>query len=54
MKVGGNAAANEFFRQHGMGKDGDAKSRYSSRAASLYKDRLGQLAHQDAQRYGLP
>lgn len=49
MKVGGNAAAAEFFRQHGAGKD--AKAKYTSRAATMYKERLKKLADEDARRY---
>lgn len=52
MKVGGNANIAEFFRQHSMAIDGqDAKLRYSSRVAGLYKERLAKLSDEDARRF---
>lgn len=49
MKVGGNQSAQEYFRQHGINQM-DAKSKYSSRAAQMYKERLGQKVQEDIQR----
>ncbi|KAJ3188671.1 ADP-ribosylation factor GTPase activating protein, ER-Golgi transport [Gaertneriomyces sp. JEL0708] len=50
MKVGGNAAANEFFSRYGLtGKD--AKTRYTSKAAEMYKDKLKKLVEDDARRF---
>ncbi|KAJ1969500.1 ADP-ribosylation factor GTPase-activating protein 2 [Dispira parvispora] len=49
MKVGGNANMAEFFRQHGgVAKYSDAKSKYSSRVAQQYKDKLSRLSQEDA------
>jgi ADP-ribosylation factor GTPase-activating protein 2/3 len=50
MKVGGNGNAQEFFRQHGGLTYSDAKAKYSSRAASMYKDKLQQKVQDDARR----
>ncbi|KAJ3120428.1 ADP-ribosylation factor GTPase activating protein, ER-Golgi transport [Nowakowskiella sp. JEL0407] len=52
MKVGGNANALEFFKQYGgTEKYKDAKSKYTSKAAGLYKDRLRSLVDADSQKY---
>ncbi|KAI8822998.1 uncharacterized protein EV422DRAFT_522977 [Fimicolochytrium jonesii] len=51
MKVGGNANAAEFFRQNGAGNVKEAKARYITRAAGLYKERLKKLVDEDARRY---
>jgi ADP-ribosylation factor GTPase-activating protein 2/3 len=40
MKVGGNQAAKEFFASHGAGNIKDAKSKYTSRAATMYKEKI--------------
>jgi ADP-ribosylation factor GTPase-activating protein 2/3 len=45
MKVGGNANAKEFFKQHPAK---DAKSRYSGQYGLIYKDKIASLARQDA------
>jgi ADP-ribosylation factor GTPase-activating protein 2/3 len=50
MKVGGNASAHEFFRQHGLGESKDAKTKYSSRPAALYKEKLAQKCAEDARK----
>ncbi|KAI9095207.1 hypothetical protein DFS34DRAFT_627047 [Phlyctochytrium arcticum] len=50
MKVGGNANATDFFRQHG-GVQSDAKTKYMSRAATMYKEKLKKLVDEDARRY---
>ncbi|KND03480.1 ADP-ribosylation factor GTPase-activating protein [Spizellomyces punctatus DAOM BR117] len=51
MKVGGNANATEFFRQHGGLNFSDVKAKYTSKAASVYKDRLKKLIEEDARKY---
>ncbi|KAJ3285623.1 ADP-ribosylation factor GTPase activating protein, ER-Golgi transport [Borealophlyctis nickersoniae] len=51
MKVGGNANATEFFRQYGGDKAKDAKAKYTSKAAGLYKERLRKLADEDEKKY---
>jgi ADP-ribosylation factor GTPase-activating protein 2/3 len=41
MKVGGNLNANEYLKQHGGNNaNKDAKSKYTSRAAVMYKEKL--------------
>lgn len=54
MKVGGNTAATEFFAKHGSGAQlntKDAKVKYTSKAALLYKDKLVEKAKLDAIEY---
>ncbi|KAI9338162.1 hypothetical protein BDR26DRAFT_935294 [Obelidium mucronatum] len=51
MKVSGNANAAEWFRAHGTGNYKDAKQKYTSRAGVGYRDRVKQLAEEDARRY---
>ncbi|TPX33327.1 hypothetical protein SmJEL517_g03692 [Synchytrium microbalum] len=53
MKVGGNGNAADFFRQYASsgGNTKDAKAKYSSKAANLYKDRLRKLVEDDAKKY---
>ncbi|ODN74278.1 ADP-ribosylation factor GTPase-activating protein 2/3 [Cryptococcus wingfieldii CBS 7118] len=55
MKVGGNASLAEFFaKNNGAGllppTNGDARTRYSSRQATLYKDELAKRIKEDATR----
>jgi ADP-ribosylation factor GTPase-activating protein 2/3 len=40
FKVGGNQAAKEYFASHGAANINDAKSKYTSRAATMYKEKL--------------
>ena len=43
MKVGGNAAAADFFNKHGgsaLLTESDAKKKYSSKTAELYRAEL--------------
>ncbi|KAI8811440.1 hypothetical protein BJ742DRAFT_797754 [Cladochytrium replicatum] len=52
MKVGGNANATEFFRHYGgADKFKDGKTKYTSKAATLYKDKLKKLVEEDARRF---
>ncbi|KAJ3222116.1 hypothetical protein HK099_002695 [Clydaea vesicula] len=52
MKIGGNQNATEFFSQYGgTGKFQDGKSKYTSRAAVMYKDKLKKLVDEDELRY---
>ncbi|KAF9092267.1 ADP-ribosylation factor GTPase activating protein, ER-Golgi transport [Mortierella sp. GBA35] len=48
MKVGGNAALNEFFSKSLMSSNRDAKTKYTSRAAIAYKEKLEQRKAEDA------
>jgi ADP-ribosylation factor GTPase-activating protein 2/3 len=52
MKVGGNANARKFFESHGDSRGKDAKTKYSSRVAMMYREHLERLAEQDRQKYG--
>ena len=57
MKVGGNESATKYFQSHG-GSAGllskDAKSKYTSNAATKYKDELKKRTAADAQEYVIP
>ena len=43
MRLGGNQNAAQFFRKHGVTSGGKVESKYSSRAAELYKVHLSKL-----------
>ncbi|ORY30789.1 hypothetical protein BCR39DRAFT_528330 [Naematelia encephala] len=56
LKVGGNASLAEFFTKHGGSSllppgNHDARTRYTSRQAGLYKEELAKRVRQDAERY---
>ena len=56
LKVGGNASIAEFFTKHGGSSllppgNSDARGRYTSRAAGLYKEELAKRVGDDAQRW---
>ncbi|KNE72101.1 hypothetical protein AMAG_16597 [Allomyces macrogynus ATCC 38327] len=53
MKMGGNQAAADFFKQHGgfAGQTRDIQAKYTSRAAVMWKDKLKQLADDDKRRF---
>ncbi|XP_053719544.1 ADP-ribosylation factor GTPase-activating protein 3 [Synchiropus splendidus] len=51
MQVGGNANATSFFNQHGC-TSGAANTKYNSRTAQLYRDKVKTLATQATRRHG--
>jgi len=53
MKVGGNAALHEFFSKSPQGASKDAKTKYTSKVAVSYKEKLEQRKAEDAIRYDL-
>lgn len=55
MKVGGNASFNDFLNRHPgsySASSTDMKERYTSRAATLYKEELAKRCADDEKRYG--
>ncbi|CAH8382736.1 unnamed protein product [Eruca vesicaria subsp. sativa] len=44
MQAGGNERLNSFFAQYGIAKETDIVSKYNSKAASVYRDRIQALA----------
>ncbi|KAK3816237.1 MAG: GTPase-activating protein ZNF289 [Benniella sp.] len=48
MKVGGNAALHEFFSKSPQGASKDAKTKYTSKVAVSYKEKLEQRKAEDA------
>lgn len=51
MQVGGNATAISFFNQHGC-TTGAANTKYNSRAAQLYREKIKTMATQATRRHG--
>ncbi|KAF9436578.1 ADP-ribosylation factor GTPase activating protein, ER-Golgi transport [Entomortierella beljakovae] len=47
MKVGGNAALHEFFNKSLLGSNKDAKTKYTSKVAVAYKEKLEQRKIED-------
>lgn len=53
MKVGGNESATSYFQSHGGGAalaSKDPKTKYTSNAATKYKEELGRRVLVDAQK----
>jgi ADP-ribosylation factor GTPase-activating protein 2/3 len=51
MQVGGNAQATAFFRQHGCTTTNHS-TKYNSRAAALYKEKITQMAERAHRKFG--
>ncbi|XP_050355281.1 ADP-ribosylation factor GTPase-activating protein 3 isoform X2 [Nymphalis io] len=51
MQLGGNVNATQFFRSHGLVTE-DARQKYNSRVAQLYRDKLSSLSEQAMKTYG--
>ncbi|RVE51886.1 hypothetical protein evm_003506 [Chilo suppressalis] len=52
MQLGGNVNATQFFRTHGLVTE-DARQKYSSRVAQMYRDKLNALSEQAMKTYGV-
>lgn len=54
MKIGGNAAFNEFLARHpGSTSGGNTKDKYTSNAANKYKEELAKRAAADLAQFGI-
>lgn len=54
MKVGGNGSATDFFTRHGGASlldDSDAKKKYTSRVAELYREELARRVKEDVAQF---
>ncbi|XP_028168867.1 ADP-ribosylation factor GTPase-activating protein 3 [Ostrinia furnacalis] len=51
MQLGGNVNATQFFRTHGLATE-DARQKYSSRVAQMYRDKLSALSDHAMKTYG--
>ncbi|XP_013144152.1 PREDICTED: uncharacterized protein F07F6.4, partial [Papilio polytes] len=51
MQLGGNVNATQYFRTHGLSTD-DARQKYSSRVAQMYRDKLSALSEQAMKTHG--
>ncbi|XP_063895580.1 ADP-ribosylation factor GTPase-activating protein 3 isoform X2 [Helicoverpa armigera] len=51
MQLGGNVNATQFFRTHGLSTE-DARQKYSSRVAQMYRDKLSTMSEQAMKTYG--
>ncbi|XP_045487511.1 ADP-ribosylation factor GTPase-activating protein 3 isoform X2 [Pieris rapae] len=51
MQLGGNVNATQFFRTHGLVTD-DARQKYNSRVAQMYRDKLNTMSEQAMKTYG--
>ncbi|CAH0718871.1 unnamed protein product, partial [Brenthis ino] len=51
MQLGGNINATQYFRSHGLATE-DARQKYSSRVAQLYRDKLSAMSEQAMKTYG--
>ncbi|XP_050682826.1 ADP-ribosylation factor GTPase-activating protein 3 isoform X2 [Leptidea sinapis] len=51
MQLGGNVNATQYFRTHGLVTE-DARQKYSSRVAQMYRDKLSALSEQAMKTYG--
>ncbi|CAG9782622.1 unnamed protein product [Diatraea saccharalis] len=51
MQLGGNANATQYFHTHGLVSE-DARQKYSSRVAQMYRDKLNSLSEQAMKTHG--